>query len=60
MVFTGRPQLFGAAVAGDAGIRKVAAIFRSEISTDMALLGCGTLAEVTPDLIAPIRPARPA
>jgi len=60
MVFTGRPQLFGAAVAGNAGIRKVAEIFRSEISTDMALLGCSTLADVTPDLIAPIRPACPA
>lgn len=60
MVFTGRPQLFGAAVGGQAGIRKVAAIFRSEISTDLALLGCSSLADVTPDLIAPIRPASPA
>ncbi|KGD96077.1 (S)-2-hydroxy-acid oxidase [Achromobacter sp. RTa] len=60
MVFTGRPQLFGAAVGGNAGIRKVAEIFRSEISTNMALLGCRTLADVTPDLIAPIRPACPA
>jgi L-lactate dehydrogenase (cytochrome) len=57
MVFTGRPQLFGAAVAGSAGIRKVADIFRSEISTNMALLGCATLADLTPDLIAPLRPA---
>ncbi|MBO9354854.1 alpha-hydroxy-acid oxidizing protein [Bordetella petrii] len=57
LVFTGRPQLYGAAVGGDAGIRKVAQIFRSEISTDMALLGCNTLADVTPDLVAPIRPA---
>ncbi len=59
MVFTGRPQLFGAAVAGAAGIRKVARIFHSEISTNMALLGCATLADVTPDLIAPVRPAGP-
>ena len=57
MVFTGRPQLFGAAVGGNAGIRKVAEIFRSEISTNMALLGCRTLADVTPDLIAPVRAA---
>ncbi|MGY6270100.1 alpha-hydroxy acid oxidase [Achromobacter denitrificans] len=57
MVFTGRPQLFGAAVGGAAGIRKVAEIFRSEIATNMALLGCRTLADVTPDLVAPIRPA---
>lgn len=59
LVFTGRPQLFGAAVGGDAGIRKVAEIFRSEISTNMALLGCRTLADVTPDLIAPMRVACP-
>lgn len=60
LVFTGRPQLFGAAVGGDAGIRKVAEIFRSEISTNMALLGCRTLADVTSDLIAPMRVACPA
>lgn len=59
MVFTGRPQLFGAAVAGSAGIRKVAEIFRAEISTNMALLGCRTLADVTQDLIAPVRAAGP-
>ncbi len=59
MVFTGRPQLFGAAVAGDAGIRKVARIFHGEISTNMALLGCATLADVTPDLIAPVRASGP-
>ncbi|MNV13919.1 (S)-mandelate dehydrogenase [compost metagenome] len=55
LVFTGRPQLFGAAVAGSAGIRKVTEIFRNEISTNMALLGCRTLADVPPDLIAPVR-----
>ena len=60
MVFTGRPQLFGAAVGGSAGIRKVTEIFRSEISTNMALLGCRSLADVTPDLIAPMRVACPA
>lgn len=60
LVFTGRPQLFGAAVGGHAGIRKVAEIFRSEISTNMALLGCRTLADVTSDLIAPMRVACPA
>ncbi|WP_025136948.1 alpha-hydroxy acid oxidase [Achromobacter sp. DH1f] len=60
LVFTGRPQLFGAAVGGHAGIRKVTEIFRSEISTNMALLGCRTLADVTSDLIAPMRVACPA
>lgn len=54
MVFTGRPQLYGAAVGGMEGIRKVTRIFHSEISTNMALLGCRDLADVTPELVAPI------
>jgi len=57
MVFTGRPQLYGAAVGGTEGIRKVVDIFRNEIATDMALLGCATLAEITPDLVVPQAPA---
>ncbi|MBU4612129.1 alpha-hydroxy-acid oxidizing protein [Achromobacter sp. GG226] len=57
MVFTGRPQLYGAAVGGAHGIRKVVDIFRNEIATDMALLGCATLAEITPDLVVPQAPA---
>ena len=47
MVFTGRPQLYGAAVAGTTGIHKVVDIFLSEIDTNMALLGCSHLSELT-------------
>ncbi|MGE8321022.1 MAG: alpha-hydroxy acid oxidase [Comamonas sp.] len=63
MVFTGRPQLYGAAVAGQAGIAHAVQIFRQEILTDLALLGCSSPAEVTPDLLrecgdfAALRPA---
>ncbi|MFG5776730.1 alpha-hydroxy acid oxidase [Comamonas sp. J-3] len=39
LVFTGRPQLYGAAVAGEAGIAHAVHIFRQELMTDMALLG---------------------
>lgn len=46
MVFTGRPQLFGAAVGGVEGIRRAVQIFDQEILTDMALLGCASLDEV--------------
>lgn len=59
MTFVGRPPLYGAAVGGAAGIRKVTDIFRTEIATDMALLGCATLADVTPDLVMPLAPACP-
>ena len=51
LVFIGRPQLYGAAVAGTEGIAKVVDILRSEIDRDLALLGCKDLNEVTPDLL---------
>lgn len=52
LVFMGRPQLYGAAVAGSKGIAKVVDIFRTEIDRDLALLGCKDLNEVSADLIA--------
>lgn len=51
MVFTGRPQLFGAAIGGGEGIRRAVHIFRDEILTDMALLGCASLDEVDSGLL---------
>ena len=51
LVFMGRPQLYGAAVAGTEGIAKVVDILRSEIDRDLALLGCKDLGEVSPDLL---------
>ena len=51
MVFTGRPQLYGAAVAGTAGIHKVVDILLSEIDTNMALLGCSRLQDLTSDCL---------
>ncbi|MEO7940052.1 MAG: alpha-hydroxy acid oxidase [Burkholderiaceae bacterium] len=53
MVFIGRPILYGAAVAGAAGIRRVLEIMRNEIDRDLALLGCKAIKEVTPDLLTP-------
>jgi L-lactate dehydrogenase (cytochrome) len=52
LVFMGRPQLYGAAVAGTEGIAKVVDIFRTEIDRDLALLGCKDLSEVSSDLLA--------
>ena len=51
LVFMGRPQLYGAAISGPAGIAKVVDILRTEIDRDMALLGCKDLSEVRADLI---------
>ena len=51
LVFMGRPQLYGAAVAGTQGIAKVVDILRTEIDRDMALLGCKDIGEVSADLV---------
>ena len=50
-VFAGRPMLFGAAVAGEAGVRHAIRILREEIDRDLALLGCADIASVTRDLL---------
>jgi L-lactate dehydrogenase (cytochrome) len=50
-VFAGRPLLFGAAVAGEAGVRHAIAILRQEIDRDLALLGCADIASVSRDLL---------
>ena len=51
-VFAGRPMLFGAAVAAEAGVRRAIAILREEIDRDLALLGCADMAAVSRDLLA--------
>lgn len=52
LVFLGRPPLYGAAVAGSAGIRRVLEIFQTEIDRDLALLGCRSVSEVSPDFLS--------
>jgi L-lactate dehydrogenase (cytochrome) len=39
----GRPYLFGLAVNGESGVKRVIEIFRDEIERGMALMGCPTL-----------------
>jgi isopentenyl diphosphate isomerase/L-lactate dehydrogenase-like FMN-dependent dehydrogenase len=46
-----RPQLWGLAVAGEAGVAHVLDIYRREIDRSMALLGESCLDELTPELI---------
>jgi isopentenyl diphosphate isomerase/L-lactate dehydrogenase-like FMN-dependent dehydrogenase len=54
-VMAGRPTLYGAAVAGEAGAAKALAILKHELLTTMANLGVRSLAELGPDRL--VRPA---
>ena len=56
-VFLGRPFLYAAAIAGEAGVRHAIALLEGEIDRDMALLGVNTLAEMRPERLAPARGA---
>ena len=47
----GRPYLYGLAAGGQAGVEKCLAILREEMIRDMQLMGCKSLAELTPDLV---------
>jgi len=40
LVFLGRPMLYGASVAGEAGVTRVIEIMKTEIDRNLALLGC--------------------
>jgi len=46
-----RPQLWGLAVGGEAGVARVLEIFRSEIDRVMVLCGTRTIADIGPDLL---------
>ena len=51
-----RPQLWGLAVAGEAGVAQVLEIFRREIDRVMGLCGASNIAGIGPDLV--FRPGR--
>lgn len=50
-VFVGRPFLYAAAVAGQAGVEWAIALLQAEIDRDLAMLGIRSLSEITPDLV---------
>jgi 4-hydroxymandelate oxidase len=52
LVAVGRPVLWGLAVGGAGGVRHVLELVRDELSLAMALAGCRTIEEITPDLVA--------
>ncbi len=51
-VLVGRPVLWGLAVGGEAGVRRVLALLRHEFDVALALCGCRTIAEVDRSLVA--------
>ena len=54
-VFVGRPFLYAASIAGEAGVHHAANLLREEISRDMAMLGISSVAEMKRDLLVPSR-----
>ena len=51
LVAVGRPVLWGLAAAGAGGVQHVLELLRDELSLAMALAGCRTIEEITPDLV---------
>jgi len=56
-VFVGRPFLYAAAIAGDAGVHHAIGLLKEEIHRDMALLGITSLTEMRRDMLMPARGA---
>jgi 4-hydroxymandelate oxidase len=52
-VLVGRPYLWGLAVDGEAGVRRVLELLRDDLALAMALSGCPSTADVDPSLVAP-------
>jgi len=51
-VLVGRPILWGLAVAGEAGVRRVLDLLRREFELAMALSGCADVESITRDLVS--------
>jgi 4-hydroxymandelate oxidase len=51
-VLVGRPFLWGLAVDGEAGVRKVMELFRDDLAHTMALCGCPSTADIDRSLVA--------
>jgi len=52
-VFVGRPVLWGLAVAGERGVRRVLDLLREEVALSLALAGCADLRSVDRSLVVP-------
>jgi 4-hydroxymandelate oxidase len=51
-VMLGRPLLWGLAVGGQEGVERVLELLRRELDMALALCGCPSIDDVTPDLLA--------
>jgi 4-hydroxymandelate oxidase len=51
-VLVGRPYLWGLAVDGEAGVRRVMELLRDELALAMALCGCPSVADIDHSLVA--------
>jgi L-lactate dehydrogenase (cytochrome)/(S)-mandelate dehydrogenase len=47
----GRPQLWGLAVAGEAGVAQMLSLYRQEIDRVMGLCGISSIAGITRDIL---------
>ncbi len=50
-VAIGRPQMYGLAVGGADGVRRVVDLLRAELDLSLALVGAPSLADLVPDLV---------
>src|SRR4051794_10732329 len=55
-VFVGRPLLFAAVAAGEAGVQRALTLLMDEVDRDMALLGIRSIGEISSDLVRRISP----
>jgi len=53
-VLVGRPVLWGLATGGAGGVAHALTMLQRELDLAMALAGCASLAEITPDLVKPV------
>jgi isopentenyl diphosphate isomerase/L-lactate dehydrogenase-like FMN-dependent dehydrogenase len=51
-VFVGRPLLWGLAVDGETGVRRILEILRLELEVAMAIAGCATIGDITSELVS--------
>jgi 4-hydroxymandelate oxidase len=51
-VLIGRPVLWGLAVSGEEGVRRVLDLYREDFTRAMQLAGCTAITGITPDLLA--------
>ncbi len=52
-VFVGRPFNYAASVAGEDGVRHAIGLLREEVSRNLAMLGVGSPAQMSPDVLRP-------